>query len=49
MTKFLLMILIGAGAVLIFLEYVEAQERHRARLMEKWREKSDDGRNDYSH
>lgn len=45
MTKFILMVLIGAGAFLIALEYVEIRERRRAELMEIWRAKSDDNGN----
>lgn len=42
MTKVILCLLIGAGALLIALEYVEQQERRRDALMKKWRDKSRD-------
>ena len=38
MTKAILCILMGAGLYLIVLEYIEAGERRKAALMEKWRE-----------
>lgn len=37
MTKLIIGILIGAGAVLVILEYIELEERRKAALMEKWR------------
>lgn len=38
MTKLIIGILIGAGAILVALEYIELEERKKAALMEKWRE-----------
>lgn len=38
MTKLIIGILMGAGAILIILEYIEIEERKKAALMEKWRE-----------
>ena len=37
MTKIVLCLLIGAGLYLVVLEYIEAGERRKAALMEKWR------------
>ena len=42
MTKIILCLLIGAGALLIALEYIEQEERKRAALMKKWRDKDRD-------
>ena len=42
MTKIILCLLIGAGAVLVALEYVEQKERQKAALMERWRDKGRD-------
>lgn len=42
MTKLILCLFIGAGILLIALEYVEQQERKRAALMKKWRDKDRD-------
>lgn len=38
MTKLIIGILIGAGTILLILEYIELEERKKAALMEKWRE-----------
>ena len=37
MTKLIICLLMGAGLSLIVLEYIEAGERRKAALMEKWR------------
>lgn len=37
MTKLIICFLMGAGLYLIVLEYIEAGERRKAALMEKWR------------
>ena len=37
MTKLIICLLMGAGLYLIALEYIEASERRKAALMEKWR------------
>ena len=42
MTKIVLCLFIGAGALLIVLEYIEQEERKKASLMKKWRSKDRD-------